>query len=38
VLADSIPIEIGRYDAAEVRVFLNSSRHRALVGELHGGW
>ncbi len=38
VLADSIPIEIGRYDASEIRLFLNTSRHRALVGELHGGW
>jgi hypothetical protein len=38
VLADSIPIEIGRYDASEIRFFLNSSRHRAVVGELHGGW
>ena len=35
VLADSVPIEIGRYDAGEVRVFANTSRHRALVGELH---
>jgi hypothetical protein len=38
VLADSIPIEIGRFDEAEVRVFLNSSRHRVVVGELRGGW
>jgi hypothetical protein len=38
VLADSIPIAVGRYDEAEVRVFLNSSRHRVVVGELRGGW
>ncbi len=38
VLADSIPIEIGRYDASEIRFFLNSGRHRAVVGQLHGGW
>jgi hypothetical protein len=38
VLADSILIEPGRYDEAEARIFLNSSRHRVVVGELRGGW
>lgn len=38
LLADSIPIAIGRYDASEIRVFFNSARHRALVGELRGAW
>jgi hypothetical protein len=38
VLADSIPIASGRYDASEIRFFLNSSRHRALVGRLHAAW
>lgn len=38
VLADSILIEPGRYDENEARIFLNSSRHRAVVGELRGGW
>ncbi len=38
MLADSIPIAAGRYDASEARIFLNSSRHRAVVGELRGGW
>ncbi len=37
-LADSIPIPAGRYDATGARLFLNSSRHRALVGELRLGW
>jgi hypothetical protein len=37
-LADSIPIDTGRYDATGARLFLNSSRHRALVGELRLGW
>ncbi len=38
LLADSIPIASGRYDARAIRLFLNSSRHRALVGELRIGW
>jgi hypothetical protein len=38
VLADSVPIASGRYDARAIRFFLNSSRHRALVGELRTGW
>jgi hypothetical protein len=37
-LADSIPIPVGRYDATGARLFLNSSRHRALVGQLRLGW
>jgi len=37
-LADSIPIPSGRYDVRAIRLFLNSSRHRALVGELRTGW
>jgi hypothetical protein len=37
-LADSIPIETGRYDAAEARVFFNTSRHRAVYGDLRGSW
>ncbi len=37
-LADSIPIEVGRYDAAEARLIINTSGHRALVGEFHGSW
>jgi hypothetical protein len=35
-LADSIFIEAGRYDVLEARLFANTSRHRVLVGELHG--
>jgi hypothetical protein len=38
LLADSVPIPSGRYDTRAVRLFLNSSRHRALVGELRLGW
>jgi hypothetical protein len=38
LLADSIPIASGRYDARSIRLFVNSSRHRALVGRLRGGW
>ncbi len=37
VLADSIPIASGRYDAAQVRLFLNSARHRPLVARVRGG-
>jgi len=37
-VADSLPIPVGRYDASQIRLFLNSSGHRAVVGELHGGW
>jgi len=37
-LADSIPIDPGRYDVVETRLFVNTSRHRALVGEFHGSW
>ncbi len=37
-LADSIPIEAGLYDVVEARLFVNTSRHRALVGELHASW
>jgi hypothetical protein len=37
-LADSIPIDVGRYDASGIRVFLNSARHRAVVARLRGGW
>jgi hypothetical protein len=37
-LADSILVEPGRYDVVEARLFLNSSRHRALVGEFRGSW
>jgi len=36
VLADSIPIETGRYDARAFRLFLNSARHRPLVGRMRG--
>ncbi|UCG87932.1 MAG: hypothetical protein JSW71_05145, partial [Gemmatimonadota bacterium] len=38
LLADSIPIASGRYDARAFRLFLNSSRHRALVGQFRVGW
>ncbi len=38
LLADSVPIPSGRYDTRAVRLFLNSSRHRALVGQLQAGW
>jgi hypothetical protein len=38
LLADSILIEPGRYDASEIRAFFNSARHRAIVGELRGSW
>ncbi len=38
LLADSIPIPSGRYDTRAARLFLNSSRHRAVVGELRTGW
>ncbi|MFC1660668.1 DUF5916 domain-containing protein, partial [Gemmatimonadota bacterium] len=37
-LADSILIAVGLYDVVEARFFINTSRHRALVGELHGSW
>jgi hypothetical protein len=37
-LADSVAVEAGRYDMVETRLFMNSSRHRAVVGELHGSW
>jgi opacity protein-like surface antigen len=37
-VADSVAIEAGRYDVVETRLFMNSSRHRAVVGELHGSW
>jgi hypothetical protein len=37
-VADSVGVEAGRYDVVETRLFMNSSRHRALVGELHGSW
>jgi hypothetical protein len=37
-LADSIPIDEGLYDAAEARLIINTSGHRALVGEFHGSW
>jgi hypothetical protein len=37
-LADSVPIAAGLYDLLEARLFANTSRHRALVGELHGSW
>jgi hypothetical protein len=37
-LADSISVAPGRYDLVETRLFLNSSRHRALVGEFRGSW
>jgi hypothetical protein len=38
LLADSIPVASGRYDARATRLFLNSSRHRALVGQFRVGW
>ncbi len=38
LLADSILIPSGRYDAAAVRGRLNTSRHRPVVGELRIGW
>jgi hypothetical protein len=38
LLADSIPIETGRYDARAIRLFANSARHRAVVAHLRGGW
>ncbi len=37
MLADSIPIAPGRYDVSRLRLFINSARHRALVGEMRGG-
>jgi hypothetical protein len=37
-VADSIPIEMGRYKAAQARMFFNSSRHRAVYGDLRGSW
>jgi hypothetical protein len=37
-LADSVPIDAGLYDVVETRLFINTSRHRALVGEFHGSW
>jgi hypothetical protein len=37
MLADSIPIDPGRYDAAQIRLFLNSARHRPLVARVRGG-
>jgi hypothetical protein len=37
-LADSVPIEAGLYDVVETRLFFNTSRHRALVAEIHGSW
>jgi len=37
-LADSIPIASGRYDIRRIRLFLNSSRHRVLVGQFRIGW
>ena len=37
-LADSIPINPGLYDVVEARLFINTSRHRALVGEIHASW
>jgi hypothetical protein len=37
-LADSIHVAAGRYELVETRLFLNSGRHRALVGEARGSW
>ena len=37
-LADSITIGAGLYDVIETRLFLNTSRHRAVAGEFHGSW
>ena len=37
-VADSLPIEPGLYDIVEGRIFLNSSRHRAVVGNLRTHW
>jgi hypothetical protein len=37
-MADSVLVDAGLYDLIETRLFVNSSRHRALVGELRGSW
>jgi hypothetical protein len=37
-LADSIRVDPGLYDAVQARLFLETSPHRALVGELRGNW
>jgi len=38
LLADSLPISIGRYDVSGIRVFGNTAPQRSLVGRLRGSW
>lgn len=37
-LADSIPVEVGRYDVTGVRLFAGTAPQRMVVGGLRGSW